>query len=135
MLALAREFNAKLNFVDFSANKALAFIYSAQAPMSEQFLILLMSDNEPVGFLAGLLFSPPFSDTLLAAEVGFYIRKEHRGTRKAVEMLKAFEDWAAAKGARFSSLVSQGASDVDPSDFYIKLGYAPIEETFVKRLR
>ena len=71
----------------------------------------------------------------MAVELFWFIRKQYRGGRAAVVLLKKFEGWAASKGCRRVTMVhlENDASDGLPK-FYMRMGYSPLETHYIKEL-
>src|SRR5687768_5239939 len=57
-------------------------------------IILLMFHDEAVGMIVGGVASPLFTEDRIATELAWYVLPEYRGTRKSLELFKAYEHWA-----------------------------------------
>jgi len=81
-------------------------------------------DEKLVGALLGYISEFFFGHDLIASDSGWFILPEYRGSRSAVKLLKNFQTWAKANGAKE---VAMGVStDVNPEKtgaLLQKLGY------------
>ena len=90
-------------------------------------------EGEATGFFLGAIYRPMFSEDIIAAEMFWWIDKEHRGRKVAVSMLKSFEDWAKEAGATQVNVSDlQGVKNLDK--LYERLGYTKSEVTYRKDL-
>lgn len=90
-------------------------------------------DDEPVGFFLGAIYSPMFSEDIIAAEMFWWVDPDYRGKKVAVQMLKSFEDWANKAGASQVNVSDlQGVKNLDK--LYERLGYTKSEVTYRKDL-
>lgn len=55
----------------------------------------IAEDDDPIGMIFGIIGQYPFSSVKYAIQTFFYVAPEHRGSRAAFLLLKAFEAWAA----------------------------------------
>lgn len=90
-------------------------------------------EKEVVGFIAGTLMQPLFSDEVVSAELAWFVSKEHRGSTAALRLFKTFEEWSKKNKAVLISI-----SDIEDvnnlSNFYRKKGYKKTETTYTKRI-
>ena len=64
--------------------------------------VALLAEHDtagPVGFLLAKITAPWYSDELAAVEDCFYVSPEHRGSRAAYSLVRAFVAWAQEFGA------------------------------------
>jgi GNAT superfamily N-acetyltransferase len=88
-----------------------------------------------VGMIVGFVTSHWFTDEKVASDFTFYIKPEARGGRVALMLVRAFEEWARAQGAR--GTVPGTSTMVSPelvARFYEKLGYERTGYGFFKEL-
>lgn len=77
-----------------------------------------------VGFMAGVIGENHFTDERHAWDLGLFVRPEHRGGTMAVRLLRNFERWAKAGGARFVwQTQSVGHKIGSTTLFYSRMGY------------
>ena len=89
-------------------------------------------DGQAVGALAGALVPQVWYPQTWAIETGWWVDPAHRG-RAWRPMLRAFEDWAAGRGA---DAVVMSALDDRTLTLMARAGYEPQPERHaVKRLR
>jgi GNAT superfamily N-acetyltransferase len=62
-------------------------------------LLAYTDEGEAVGMIAGSITPYFFSRGWVASDFVWYVKPEHRGSRVAVKLLKAFKAWATEKGA------------------------------------
>lgn len=62
-------------------------------------LLAYTDEGEAVGMIAGSITPYFFSRGAVASDFVWYVKPEHRGSRAAVKLLKAFKSWATEKGA------------------------------------
>ena len=84
------------------------------------------------GILMAISFEHHFGPVLLAKETVWWIDPAHRG-RAAVQMLDAYEAWAASKKCQFVGMAGMGA-DPDVAKLYLRRGYRVAETHFLKAL-
>ena len=85
---------------------------SGQGPWSPERALLAMRqphaygslyrdlEGRYVGFFAGFVMRPWFSETgLIAQDLGFFVEPSHRGGMAAVRLVRDFEAWATERGA------------------------------------
>jgi hypothetical protein len=98
--------------------------------------VLLVAENtsgEIVGGLLGACTEMFMSKVKLAAELGWFMSKESRGTRQAVSLVKSFEEWGKTSGADYIVMADiRGISDL--SNLYGKMGYVLSEVSYTKRV-
>lgn len=112
--------------------------YHVQAWLTEPemgVIIVLYADDEPVGVLVTRQSNVLFSSVVVAQEVMWYVKKEHRGNA-SLEMLALFEQWAQwidAKVLAVSTLNNKMASKL--GKFYEKHGFNKSETSYYKVLK
>jgi hypothetical protein len=129
-LPLARAFHAETGIGGaFCPERFLATI---QAPNAV--VVGYWHNGTLVGLLAGVI-APHFITTdILAQESMWFCVPDHRGL-ESLKMFKAFEQWAAEKGATAISMVSlERLSPPSVEKFYLKRGYAKVEAHYLKFL-
>lgn len=62
-------------------------------------LLAYTDEGEAVGMIAGSITPYFFSRGWVASDFVWYVKPEHRGSRAAIKLLKAFKSWATEKGA------------------------------------
>lgn len=93
-------------------------------------LLLVSGNGETIAGTLGLLVTPhPYSGQSTASEMFWYVAPEARGA--GVKLLKAAEAWARERGARHIIMI---APDSRVSSFFQRMGYARLEEQFIKAL-
>jgi GNAT superfamily N-acetyltransferase len=123
---LARKFVAESAFsrFQFSPEKMAVNLSLAITHPHIAFCHVVEHDEKLVGALLGYISEFFFGSDLIASDSGWFILPEYRGSRSAVRLLKNFQAWAKANGAKE---VAMGVStDVNPEKtgaLLQKLGY------------
>ena len=111
----------------FSPEKMAVNLSAAVTHPNETFCHVMVADGKVVGALFGYISEFLFGPDLIASDFGWFVLPEYRGSRSAVKLLKNFQAWAKANGAKE---VAMGIStDVMPEKtgaLLQKLGYVPV---------
>lgn len=91
--------------------------------------VILISDD---GFIAGKAVPFPFGPSIVATELGWYIRPDSRGNGKGTEFLDAFEYWA--KHVAICDLVNMSSIDDKVGEYLKGKGYELSERAYIKEL-
>jgi len=132
---LARKFVEESAFsrFQFSPEKMAANLSMAVTHPHIAFCHVVEHEDRLVGALVGYINEFFFGPDLIASDSGWFILPEYRGSRSAVKLLKNFQAWAKANGAKE---VAMGIStDVMPEKtgaLLQKLGYVPVGGNFKK---
>lgn len=81
------------------------------------------------GYIGVAITGHPYSGQPVMSELFWYVDRQARGT--GLQLLRAAEDWARDLGAVHSIMI---APDSRVSQLYQRLGYARLEEQFIKPL-
>jgi hypothetical protein len=116
----------------FNQNKfATSFLAVVDNP--NYFYLVAKKNEEAIGFFIGAVIEPLFSTDIIASELFWWFEKEYRGNRAAIQMLKAFEDWAKVKNATQINVSDlQNVKNLD--SLYNRLGYIRSEVTYRKNI-
>lgn len=99
-------------------------------------IILALDGDRPCGMLIGVLTQLSFSQLKIAVELAWYLEPDFRGTRKAFDLINAYEHWAKnvvqADAVQMVSLTSLNPDKLQK--LYERRGYQKMEETYVKWL-
>lgn len=88
------------------------------------YFTLAVMDDEIVGFMAGYIGETFLNHEVNAYEQGLYVVPEHRGSTIAVRLVREFEAWARARGAKNIWLgQSVGQDQGQTLHFFERLGY------------
>ena len=132
---LARKFVEESAFsrFQFSHEKMAANLAMSVTHPDRAFCHVVEHDGKLVGALVGYISEFFFGPDLIASDSGWFILPEYRGSRSAVRLLKNFEKWGKANGAKE---IAMGIStDVMPEKtgaLLQKLGYVPVGGNFKK---
>ncbi len=93
--------------------------------------VITYVNGEAIGCMAAIMCPQLTSHALLASELLLYVMPDHRGSRAAYLMVRAFEEWAAPYDMRAGSAL--GVDDTKAINFYERLGYEAIGVGVMKR--
>lgn len=95
----------------------------------------LWVDEECAGALAAMVAPDIYDGRLIATEFFWFVRAEYRGGTASIRLIRAYEEWALAKGVASTDIrmsVLQGVNDEQIEHLYRKLGYRPLERQWGK---
>lgn len=85
-----------------------------------------VKNGEMTGVMFGQLTTPWVSNDLIAVDVILYVKPSYRGRAVSLNLIKNYEAWAKANGAKAIQLsVSSGVDQEKTLTIYSKLGYTP----------
>ena len=88
------------NELEYDTEKIKNYFFSAISNPNVFSMISLDADENPTGFLTGMLMQYNFSNETYAREIDLYVLPSKRGGITAVQMMKKFIEWAKGKGAK-----------------------------------
>lgn len=98
-------------------------------------VFLAQLDNKLIGFIAGMTQRYFFSDRQKSTDMGFFVLPEYRGSRAALRLIHAFEEWSIEKGVDDICIGQTTAVDIEKTQkFYTHLGYKTVGFNTVKHL-
>lgn len=92
-------------------------------------LLVAEKDGRIIGTIGMMATPHPYSGQPVLSEMFWYVAPEARGS--GVRLLRAAETWGREIGARHIIMI---APDSRVSSFFQRLGYARLEEQFIKAL-
>jgi GNAT superfamily N-acetyltransferase len=124
------------DFLPFDRDKVRHLITTyAENPESRCVLVAEEKDIL-VGMFGGYLTNYFFCNETLACDITLFVAQEYRGSSAAVRLIRAFRDWAAARGAREICLgVSTDVNRERTGKFYERMGFARVGGIYKQRLR
>jgi len=134
VLVLAKEFCKEApEIFTWDKQKVEGLLLQAIQEPSLVLFVSETSDGEITGGLLGACTEMFMSHTKMATELGWFMSKEHRGRRHAVELVKSFESWSKSVGADYVVMADiRGIADL--SKLYEKMGYSVSEVSYIKRI-
>lgn len=123
---LARKFVEESAFsrFTFSHEKMAANLSMSITHPHMAFCHVVEHEGKLVGALVGYISEFFFGPDLIASDSGWFVLPEYRGSRSAVRLLKNFERWAKANGAKEVAMgVSTDVSPEKTGALLQKLGY------------
>lgn len=137
LIKLSKSFHKSSPYrtMGFDATKTKTFFENAIATMGMQSVTLVaLKDEKIVGFLAATASEPVFSASKISMEMAWWVEPEHRGSRSAYLLFKAYEDWALRVGCSYVQMAYLPDTETDLDEFYRKQGYQRVESSYLKRL-
>lgn len=96
-------------------------------------IILGIKDHRVVGLLVGAVVVALYSKDRMSTEICWYVQEEHRDSRLALKMLKAYEYWASEiAGCKIIQMSKLNTSPDSLGKIYNKLGYNEKEVSYYK---
>lgn len=90
-------------------------------------------DGQITGMMIGMVTEHFFGYDLMAMDFVFYVDQDHRGGTIGLRLIKKFEAWAKALGARVITLgISTEIEAKRTGELYRRFGYRDAGEIFVK---
>ncbi len=97
-------------------------------------IFILINGGNIVGALGGVKYSDINSSEIIATEMFWFVRKEHRG--KGIKLLNEFEKWTKSMGIKKLIMVHLSNLMSDKlKRFYKRIGYKEIEIHYLKELK
>lgn len=96
---------------------------------SDAVVYIAEAHEAPIGMLGMMVYTHPMSGARTASEVMWWMDPARRGA--GVRLFRLGEAWARAQGA---TIVQMIAPSVEVERFYARVGYAPVERTFQRRI-
>lgn len=110
--------------LDFDSVKTADFIQGLLYD-EKRIVLLAEQDSQITGMMGGFVIAHFFGDDRVACDIGLYVAHEHRGGLTALRLVRAFEAWAVAQGAKDIVLgISTEVKAVSTRNLYLRLGYA-----------
>lgn len=125
------------NNTEFNKDKVINSAHAIMNGPKENAIILLLCDIDAVaqGFLIGVVSETPFGTERMAMELAWWVEPEYRGTRKSLELVLAYQDWAKRIGCsliQMSRIENTGTDKLH--DIYNKLGMRLAESGYIGEL-
>lgn len=96
-------------------------------------IFCLVRDGYVIGIIGGVLYRDPNDGEFVATEFFWYVHPSHRGS--GIRLVKVFEEWARAKGAKRSTMMHLFNKQFDQlNKLYTRLGYTATEVHYTKEL-
>lgn len=135
---LLLEFFRASPFQDYHFNQDKVFntLQKMCIDRKNSIVLLSMDGDTPVGIIAGQKVLPTFADDEVALELAWYLKPEYRKSRRGLELLDGFEEWAKLVGCKFVqySILKTGEDDNAVEKIYKHRGFHQTEAGFQKRL-
>ena len=91
----------------------------------DRFFKLAVRGGDVLGGFLGCTFVPFFADSLLARDLGWWVKESSRGGAAAILLLQAFESWARACGATKAMVGQSGIENIErTTGLYVHCGYS-----------
>ncbi len=137
VLTLAEEAHGESSYshLDFDPEVITSMAITWVANPEVYFCKLVTSqENKIFAMYVGLISSYYFGKDLVANDLLLFVSQDRRGGIAAARLIKEFEDWAFANGAKeIRPASSTGVKTEETRQLYNALGYDTVGHTFVKR--
>lgn len=99
-------------------------------------LVLENEDGELVGFFCAFVTTHMFAPEPFAAELAWFVRKDYRGPRVAMQAIKRYIEWGEANNCKLMNMACiVGLKENQLEKIYNRFGFYRKETTFIKRLK
>lgn len=104
------------------------------AVLDDGVILVAERGGEIIGGLVGKMSNVWFNPNIkVAAELGWWVKPEHRGSKLSIKLLREFERWGKAQGASFIALTDLVIGNETPvARLFEKLDYALVERAHLK---
>jgi GNAT superfamily N-acetyltransferase len=124
------------SFLPYDRQKVRSLVLSFIADPDTHCGLVAEDGTTLVGMLAGHIGDYFFCDQLVAYDTIFYVEPPYRGTTAAPRLIRAFREWAVARGASELCLaISTGVNAERIGGFYARMGFQQVGATYKQRLR
>ena len=134
IVAMAGPFLNYSQFTDYTEIERDDVVFGICNLIDNGIVFVAEKEGQIVGCICGIITNFWFArNTKVAAELGWWVNEEHRGSTASIRLLQAFENWAKEHGVKvitMSDLVINGNTPVGP--IYKKLGYEFVERAHIK---
>ena len=131
ILRMAEQFWAQTDYkVPFKPESAAVMVEACMM----QGLCHVLEDNEPVGFVAGVM-APLLGnhDYIVGSELAWWVNPEYRSGRNGFMLMQAIETAAKDAGVHFWNMMNLESVNPEIAEkIYTRAGYAKSESTFLK---
>lgn len=122
-------------FLPYDPDKVRRLIISYLQDSETRCGLVVEHDNALAGMLAGYLTDYFFCDEKLACDMVVFVDRPFRGSSAGARLIRAFRDWAAARGAREVCLgISSGVNADSAGKFYERMGLTHAGDIYKQRL-
>lgn len=125
LLELAREMHAEGVYSAYPVDEArVAYILQALIEAPQAFAAGYEKGGDLVGAFLGEVVQDLWVDVQVGVDHVFYVRKQDRGSRAGVVLIRAFEAWAKKSGADvIRPVVYAGLDNAAVSNVLTRMGY------------
>lgn len=95
------------------------------------FIVVAEIDGQIAGAMLGDVYTPWYTTDGVGIEYALYIEPERRNGLIAVKLVRAWEKWCTAMGAK-QLRPGVGTGDGNAAGLYLALGYTRVGDFFVK---
>jgi hypothetical protein len=135
---IAREMHANSIYKDLPLDEAKTIrqLTASGTPLvPDRYFRIAVRGKELLGGFYGHVRRTFFCDEILAHDLGWWVKQSARGGMAAVLLLKDFEEWARAQGARKIMVGQSTATNIEQTTkLYKHLGFRVIGFNTVKDL-
>ena len=122
-------------FLPYDREKVRRLIVSCIEDPETQCGVVAEEDYILVGMIGGYLADYFFCDEMVACDILLFIDQKYRGGFTAARLIRGFEKWAVARGAREVCLgVSTNINIESTGKFYERMGFTRVGGVYKRRL-
>jgi len=122
-------------FLPFDCEKVRRFILSHIEHPESHCALVAEDQGAVIGMLGGYVSDYFFCDEKVACDTVFFVHQAHRSTAAAAGLVRAFREWAEARGVREICLaISSGTRAERTGRFYELLGFRCVGGVYKQRL-
>lgn len=109
---MMREFHAQSPYscLEYDENKVWQNFKFYLKNKKEMIIILSEQDEKPRGFIVGALSCPPFSSSIVASELAWWMDEDYRKTKDSLLLFDAYQDWTKRVGAKMCHMALLSSS-------------------------
>ena len=119
------------NYAELNENKIFELFKNKDVKF-----FLATKEEKIVGFIGLIKHEYFFSNRKRVSDLGFYVKKEFRGTKAALLLLRKAEEWVKNISVEDIHLGQTTANEIEKTQkFYNKLGYKTVGFNTLKHLK
>lgn len=122
---------SEFNYADLNENKIFELFKNKNVKY-----FLATKEKKIIGFIGFIAHEYFYSNRKRVSDLGFYVKKQFRGTKTALLLLKKAEEWIKSIGIEDIHLGQTTANEIEKTQkFYNKLGYKTVGFNTLKHLK
>ena len=116
---------------EFNEEKVEEFLHSSLATPHDFLFLVAEHKHKVVGLFFAIKTTLPLYKTTTTFEIAWYVLPKYRKGKLAIQLFKTYEYWS--KEIAKADICQAGTSiELDLTNLYTRMGYTPVEKSFVK---